>query len=53
MAAHNARILGTQLHILRSEAGTFMPITEVDKIAALIAFDQQKHKAQTGTEARA
>ncbi len=52
MAAHNARILGTQLHILRSEAGTFMSFSEVDKIAALIVFDQQKHKAQTGTEAR-
>jgi hypothetical protein len=53
VAAHNAGILGTQLQILRSEAGIFMPITEVDKIVALVVFDQQKHKAQTGTEARA
>jgi hypothetical protein len=30
-----------------------MPLTEVDKVAALVVFDQQKHKAQTGAGARA
>ena len=30
-----------------------MPITEVDKVVALIVFEQQKGKVQIGTDARA